>query len=280
MAEAPLLRHYARMPNLLANGVTLHYEDSGGDGTPIVFSHGLLFSGAMFEAQARALSPQFRCIRYDHRGQGLSENPGDRSHTIEECYTDAVAFIDALGVAPCHFVGLSMGGFVGMRLAARRPELLRSLVVIDSSADAEPKENIGRYRLLTAVARWVGIAPIVSQVMPILFSRTFLGDPSRQVERARWRRFLGANRRTIVRAVLGVIEREGVANELATITLPTLVIVGEEDVATTPEKAERIRDLICDARLVRVAGAGHSSTIEQPEIVSAVIADFLATVRS
>ena len=232
----------------------------------------------MFEAQARALSPQFRCIRYDHRGQGQSADPGGRSHTIEDCYADAVAVIEALGVAPCHFVGLSMGGFVGMRIAARRPELLRSLVVIDSSADPEPKENIGRYRLLTAVARWVGIAPIVGQVMPILFSRSFLGDPSRQGERARWRRFLGANRRSIVRAVLGVIERDGVANELASITLPTLVIVGEEDVATTPEKAERIRGAIRGARLVRVAGAGHSSTIEQPEIVSAAIADFLTTV--
>ncbi len=266
------------MPNLRANGVTLHYEDTGGDGTPIVFSHGLLFSGAMFEAQARTLSPRFRCIRYDHRGQGQSEDPGGRSHTIEASYADAIALIEALGVAPCHFVGLSMGGFVGMRIAARRPELLRSLVVIDSSADAEPEENIGRYRLLTAVARWIGIGPIVGQVMPILFSRTFLGDPSRQEERTRWRRFLGSNRKTIVRAVLGVIERDGVANELATITLPTLVIVGEEDVATTPEKAERIRALIRGARLVRVAAAGHSSTIEQPEIVSDAIADFLATV--
>ena len=262
------------MPKIRANGVDLHYEDSGGNGTPIVFSHGLLFSGAMFEAQSRALSPRYRCIRYDHRGQGQSEDPGGRSHTIEESYADAVAVIEALGAAPCHFVGLSMGGFVGMRLAARRPELLRSLVVIDSSADAEPKENIGRYRLLAAVARWVGIAPIVSQVMPILFSRTFLGDASRQVERARWRRFLGANRRTIVRAVLGVIEREGVASELAAITLPTLVIVGEEDVATTPEKAERIRDAIRGARLVRVAGAGHSSAIEQSEVVNMALADF------
>ena len=268
------------MPTILANGVTLYYEDSGGDGAPIVFSHGLLFSGAMFEAQARTLSARFRCIRYDHRGQGQSEDPGGRSHTIEECYADAVGFIKALGVGPCHFVGLSMGGFVGMRLAARRPELLRSLVVVDSSADAEPKENIGRYRLLAAVARWVGIAPIVSRVMPILFSRTFLRDRSREAERARWRLFLGANRRTIVRAVLGVIEREGVVNELAAITLPTLVIVGEEDVATTPEKAERIRDLIRGARLVRVVAAGHSSTIEQPELVSEAITDFLMAVGS
>src|SRR5205823_2727516 len=125
------------VPMLAVNGVRLYYDDTGGSGEPIVFSHGLLWSGRMFEAQVAALRGRYRCITYDHRGQGRSDVPRARSHDMETVTDDAASLIEALGAAPVHFVGLSMGGFVGMRLAARRPELLRSLVLLETSADPE-----------------------------------------------------------------------------------------------------------------------------------------------
>lgn len=262
------------MAFLDVNGASLYYEDSGGNGVPVLFSHGLLFSGEMFAAQVAALGPSYRCIAYDHRGQGRSGDPGGRVHSIETVTADAEALIGALGLAPCHFVGLSMGGFVGMRLAARRPELIRSLVLMETSADPEPAENVPRYRLLAAVAEWFGIGFVVSRVMPIMFSRTFLTDPARAAERLRWRRALAANPRSIVRAVRGVIEREGIAHELGAVRAPTLVIVGDEDVATLPVKAERIQHLISGSRLERVARAGHSSSIEQPETINRLLLEF------
>jgi pimeloyl-ACP methyl ester carboxylesterase len=267
------------MPHLRVNGTTLYYEDSGGTGEAVVFSHGLLFSADMFEAQVRALAPRYRCIRYDHRGQGRSADPGGRLHDIEDVTNDAESLIRALGVAPCHFVGLSMGGFVGMRLAARHPELLRTLTLLETSADPEPEENVPRYRLLALVSRWIGLRAVIGRVMPILFSRSFLADPSRAAERALWRNRLASNRRSIVRAVHGVIERRGVAGELPLVRVPTLVIVGEEDVATVPAKAERIHALIPGSALVRIAGAGHSSCIEQPERVNEELGSFLASVE-
>ena len=266
------------MPLLSVNGTTLYYEDSGGPGDVVLFSHGLLFSSAMFEAQVRALVPRYRCIAYDHRGQGRSADPGGRRHDIEDVTLDAVSLIHRLAVAPCHFVGLSMGGFVGMRLAARHPELLRSLTLLETSADPEPEQNVPRYRLLAFVARWFGLRAVTGRVMPILFSRTFLADSTRAAEREWWRARIASNRRSIVRAVYGVIERRGVAEELAKVRVPTLVIVGEEDVATAPAKAERIHALIAGSRLVRIAAAGHSSCIEQPEQVNRAIGDFLASV--
>jgi pimeloyl-ACP methyl ester carboxylesterase len=198
-----------------------------------------------------------------------------RYRELDGLVRTVAAGIRSLGIAPCHFVGLSMGGFVGMRLAARHPGLLRSMTLLETSADPEPDENVPRYRMLALVARWLGLRVVVSRVMPILFSRSFLADPSRATERALWRERLAANRRSIVRAVYGVIERRGVAEELPEVRLPTLVIVGEEDVATVPAKAERIHALIPGSRLVRIAGAGHSSAIEQPERVNAAIAEFL-----
>jgi 3-oxoadipate enol-lactonase len=264
------------MPIADLDGVSLYYEDSGGDGPPVLFSHGLLMSSAMFAAQIAALSPRYRCIAYDHRGQGRSADPGGRIHTIDECYEDAVKLIDRLGVDPCHFVGLSMGGFVGMRIAARRPGLLRSLVLLETSADPEPEENVGRYTLLNAFARWLGIGAVVSRVMPIMFGRHFLTEPSRAVERDLWRQRLARNGRHIVRAVRGVIERTGVADEITRVRIPTLVLVGDQDVATPRPKAERIVSLIPGATLTIIPNAGHSSSVEQPEFVTAAIAAFIA----
>jgi pimeloyl-ACP methyl ester carboxylesterase len=270
--STPSARH------LTVNGTSLWVEDSGGNGPPILFSHGLLMSGRMFDAQVAALRAHYRCIRWDHRGQGRSADVDGRVITIEQVTDDALALIRALGLPPVHFVGLSMGGFVGMRLAARHPELIRSLTLLDTSADAEPAENVPRYRLLNTITRWIRLRWVVGRVMPIMFGRTFLTDPAKAAARAHWRDQLVGNRRSIYRAVNGVVEREAVAHELANVRCPTLVLVGEEDVATVPAKAERIRDLIAGAELVRIPGAGHSSSVEQPEAVTVAMARFLERV--
>ena len=261
--------------HLTVNGTALWVEDAGGDGPPLLFSHGLLMSGRMFDAQVAALQGRYRCIRWDHRGQGRSADVSGRAISIEQVTDDAVALIRALALPPAHFVGLSMGGFVGMRLAARHPELLRSLTLLDTSADAEPAENVPRYRLLNALTRWLGIRWVVGRVMPIMFGRTFLSDPAKAADRAHWRAQLAGNRPSIYRAVNGVVEREAVAPELGKIRCPTLVLVGEEDVATVPAKSERICALIAGAELVRIPGAGHSSSVEQPAAVTAALDAFL-----
>jgi 3-oxoadipate enol-lactonase len=264
------------MPMLDVNGTQLYYEDSGGDGEPILFSHGLLWSTELFAPQVEALRGRYRCIAYDHRGQGRSDKPPGRSVEIETVYEDAVALIARLGLAPCHFVGLSMGGFVGMRLAARRPELLRSLALLETSADPEPPENAPRYRAMATVARFLGLRFVAGRVMPIMFGKSFLTDPARAAERSAWRKRLLHNERSIYRAVNGVIDRKAVAQELYRIRTPTLVLVGEEDRATVPAKAEAIHARIAGSRLVRLPRGGHSSTVEEPELVNAALSAFLA----
>jgi 3-oxoadipate enol-lactonase len=136
----------------------------------------------MFDAQVALLKERYRCVAFDFRGQGRSEVTRS-GYDMETLYEDAVALMEQLGCAPCHFLGLSMGGFIGLRLAARRPELLRSLMLLETSADPEPSGNVAKYRQLTFVARWFGLGLVVDRVMPVMFGRTFLTDPARTLER-------------------------------------------------------------------------------------------------
>ena len=267
------------MPDISINGARLHYEIHGEGPETVFFAHGLLWSSAMFERQVDALKDRYRCVTFDFRGQGQSEM-APAGYDMDTLAEDAAALIEALDAAPCHFVGLSMGGFVGMRLAIRRPELLRSLVLLETSADPEPPESARQYRLLNFVARWFGLGLVAGRVMPIMFGAPFLTDPERADLRTAWRERLVANHKVgITRAVKGVVERDGVYDQLDQITVPTLVVVGEEDAATPPPKAERIAARIPDAELVVLPRAGHTSTVEEPEAVNAALESFLKTPR-
>ncbi|MEO8548698.1 MAG: alpha/beta fold hydrolase [Kofleriaceae bacterium] len=262
------------------NGTRLHVEDTGpgSSGETIVFSHGLLWDTSLFAPQIAALRSEYRCIAWDHRGQGKSASDHRHCIGIELVTQDAIALLAALAPGPVHFVGLSMGGFVGMRIAARRNTLLRSLVLIETSADPEPTENIGRYRMLTNVVRVLGPRVVGKRVAQIMLGRTLLTDPDRKGELATYIATM-SQRRDIWRAVNGVIDRAGIADELSRIDLPTLVMVGDEDVATVPAKADALVAAIRGARLVVIPRAGHSSTVEQPARVTAGIQDFLADNR-
>ncbi|HWO20427.1 MAG TPA: alpha/beta fold hydrolase [Kofleriaceae bacterium] len=268
------------MSTIEVNGTRLYYEDTGpgSTGETIVFSHGLLWSAEMFEPQIAALRGRYRCIAWDHRGQGRSAEDHRNTIGIELVWHDAMHLIEQLvgPRTPVHFCGLSMGGFVAMRTAAFRPELVRSLLLLETSADPEPLENVGRYRMLTRAVRLFGPRVVMSRVLPIMLGQAILTDPARRGEVERFAGLM-SRRRDIWRAVNGVIDRAAVHGELQRITAPTLILVGEEDVATRPEKSERLAAGIRGSKLVRIPRAGHSSTVEEPASVTAAIESFLST---
>jgi pimeloyl-ACP methyl ester carboxylesterase len=169
-----------------------------------------------------------------------------------------------------------MGGFVGMRLAFRYPELIKSLALLDTSADPEPAAVVTKYKLLNFVARWFGMRVVVGQVMPIMFGQTFMNDTAREEEKKKWREVIVANDRMgVSRTLLGFVDRESVHKECMQITIPTLIIVGDKDVATPPENAQRLRNQIPDSKLVIIANSGHMSPIEEPEAVAEALEAFL-----
>ncbi len=264
------------MPKISINQVVYHYTDTEKGEEVIFFSHGLLWSGFMFHKQVQFLKDRYRVITYDHRGQGQTQ-ASEGGYDMDTLFEDAVGLIQTLCPnQKVHFVGLSMGGFIAMRLAARRPDLLKSLILMETSADAEPPENVSKYRTLNTVVKWIGTWAVVGKVMPIMFGQKFLNDPVRKTEREEWKTQMKLCKVPgINRAVAGVIERKPIYNELINIKTPTLIMVGTQDVATVPAKAERIQAQIKDAELVYIEGAGHTSSIEEPEQVNATIETFL-----
>lgn len=271
------------MPVHEVDGASIAYTDTGAptehpDAPTIVFGHGLLFSGWMFHPQVDALRERFRCVTIDWRGQGAT--PATRSgYDMDTLTGDAVALIESLGVGPVHYVGLSMGGFVGQRIAARHAALLRSLTLLDTSADPEPRFSAAEDLAMAAVYPLIGVGPLFPIVAGLMFGPVFRRDPSAAPTIAEFRtRLERCDRRGIARAVRGVALRKPVYGELDRINVPTLVIVGADDKPTPPAKAKRIADRVPGARLEIVPDCGHSSTVEQPAAITELLSDFLASV--
>lgn len=265
------------------NGIQLNITDSGPppgkpDAPVLVLGHGLLFGTSMWRHQVDVLRSSYRCVAVDWRGQGATPATPD-GYDMDTLYADLVALIEHLDVGPVHYAGLSMGGFVGQRLAARRPDLVRSLVLIDTSAGPEDPEKVRKYRLMAGVYGIFGFKPLQSQVAPIMFSPAFLLTDQGRATVDTWvAELAGQDRKGVKKAIRGVTDRLPVEDEIRSITAPTLVVVGSDDPATPVAKAERIAAAIGGSRLDVLAGVGHVSALEDPARINALMTDFLASV--
>lgn len=266
------------MSKVNVNNVELYYQSVGNGSETLFFSHGYLMNNTMFNGQIDALKSQLRCVAYDHRGHGQSEVTKD-GYELDNLVTDAISLIEAQDVGPVHFVGMSTGGFVGMRVALRRPELLKSLVLMDTSAEAENDTALKQYNMLLWMVKYVGWWAVIGQVMPLLFHKSFLEDGSRKAEVKQWKDIVtGHEKKGIVPFGKGIFARDSVLERLAGLSLPTAVVVGEQDVATTPEYAQRIADVIPNTKMYTIPDAGHSAAVEKPTTVADAMRDFYTSV--
>ena len=187
---------------------------------------------------------------------------------------DTAALIRLLGCAPCHFLGFSMGGFVGMRLAVEYPELLHSLILVGTSASPEPHSL--RFRLLCWLAWLFGPRAVTRWLMPVQFGHAFLNDPQRAEERHLWYERMATNDRLgSIRAADGVIGRPDYSSHLTRVHVPTLIVAGEADRAAPPAEAEKLHMLIAGSGLELIPGAGHAVPIEEPAALSKMVRLYL-----
>jgi pimeloyl-ACP methyl ester carboxylesterase len=253
------------------NGADLFYEDTGGGGATALFLPGLAWGTLVFRAQVAALEGQYRCVAVEPRGQGRSEVTKD-GYELDNLALDASALIDHLGLAPCHLVGHSLGGSVAVRVAARRPEVVRSLAMLNATADEDPIWDRILFRGLSYLVEGFGMGRVDDRLVDTMFGQTFLNDPARVGQREEARnQFLSNDSTGIARAVRGWLRSPAVMAELPKVAAPTLVVAGEEDAVVKPDRSRQVAEGVQHGHFLLLPKCGHSSPFEAPGQVNSAL---------
>lgn len=257
---------------ITANGIGVHYTLNGPASAPVVMlSHSLATTLAMWEPQIAALAARYRVLRYDTRGHGGTDAPAG-PYTLDLLAEDARGLLQALDIRRVHFVGLSMGGMIGQMLGVKCPEVLRSLVLCDTSsrvpAEARPTWD---ERIRTAETQ--GMEPLVASTIARWFTAPYVEAHPEVVEPVR-----AMIRRTPPQGFAGcgqAIKMLDLTDRLQAIRTPTLVIVGEDDLGTPVAASRAIQERIPGSGLAILPSAAHLSNIEQAEAFTKALLDFL-----
>ncbi|HZD01042.1 MAG TPA: alpha/beta fold hydrolase [Actinomycetes bacterium] len=245
-----------------------------GEGTPVVLLHAFPLDSRMWLPQIEALSG-YQAIVPDLRGFGAA-----RAHAVDVAHMDLLAddvarLLDARKLDQVILCGLSMGGYVALAFARRHRNRLGGLVLCDTRAAADSEEAAAA-RLAMAervLAEGAGFLP--ETMVPRLLGQTSREQRPDLVERVK-EIILDQDPRGIAGAQRGMAARPDSTPVLAEVTVPTLVIVGDEDELTGPEEGRALATGIRDALLVQVEGAGHLVSLEQPAPVNEALLDFIA----
>lgn len=261
-----------------AAGTTFHVDDTGeSDLVPVVALHSLFLDNRMFDALVDQGRGRYRFVLPEFRGQGRSAPATRGIVTMEEAAGDVAAVLDQLGISSAHVVASSMGGDVAARLAAYRPDLVRSLVFLGSSVRREPPEAEEAYVALSEDVRQNGFTgERLDMLVRVMFGESTRNDPAKKAMLDLWTERLAALPTSLTAAMLGVMLRHDAVALLGDIMAPTLVISGEECWVRPPDWAAELAEGIDGAELVMLPGTGHSPLLEQPDVVIARILDFLA----
>ncbi len=264
------------MPDLEVDGRRTRYLDEGGGEPVVCFIHGFPFESAMWRPQLDHLVARgHRCIAPDLYGFGASEVPAERTDYTISGYADQVAgLLDALDPGPVVLAGLSMGGYIALDLVFRRPELVGALVLADTRAEADTDE--GRQRRADQQTFLAGGGERSSLAEGMLDAIIGKRGPERERAIRTVRAFMLA---APVEAWIGALEamrtRADVTARLGGITVPTLVLVGEDDALTPVPAATTLAEGIPGAHLVVLPDVGHVSNLEGPHEFTMALERFL-----
>lgn len=241
----------------------------------LVLLHGFPLSREMWVEQLATIGCSYRVIAPDLRGHGESESP-DGAYTMDEMADDVVELLDRLEVKqPVVLGGLSMGGYVALSLVLRHPGRVRGLMLFDTRAAADsPEAAKGREEMALAVLREGSARWMIETMVPRLFGKTTLEKHPQRVEP-----MLAVMERTSPKGIAGALRgmaiRADRRGDLARITVPTLVLVGADDVISPPSEARELAAAIPHARLEVIPAAGHLSPYENPAAANDAIVRFL-----
>ncbi len=236
----------------------------------LVLSHALGTSMAIWEPQLPRLSHDFRVVRYDHRGHGRSPVPPG-PYQIRDLGRDLLTLLDRLELGRVSFCGISLGGMVGLWLAAHEPARLDRLVICGAAARMPHPED---YAARAGKVRRDGMASVADAVLARWFTPTFMGSHQNTVDSIRT--LLVSTPAEGYAATCEALAAMDQREDLQRILAPTLVIAADQDQSTPPEQSREMAERIPGARLAMIPAASHLASIEQPEAVTDRILEHLS----
>ena len=257
----------------LVDDASIAYDDVG-TGLPVVFLHAFPLNRTMWEPQISALVAESRCISIDVRGFG--ESTASPPLSMDRYADDVAAVLDALQIQRAVVVGLSMGGYVAFAMWRRHRERIRGLVFADTRAGADTIEIAERRRELIDIAETQGSTAVANRQIAGLVGKT-TRDKRPDIYDAVHRMIAEASIEGITGALEAMIARPDSTETCATIDVPTLVVVGDEDVPTPVKEARTLASLIAGSRLEILTQSGHLSNVERPAAFNTVVSEFLAS---
>lgn len=253
------------------DGTGIGYDDIG-RGHAVVFLHAFPLDRTMWAPQTSALAGRYRCLAIDARGFG--ESPATPPFDMDRYADDVVAVLDAAGVERASVVGLSMGGYIAFALWRRHPQRVRGLVLADTRATADAPDTRARREELIDLARTAGPNAVAErQLVGVLGKTTRERRPDIVATVRAMMTRAGVD--GSVGALQAMLARPDSTPILPTISVPTLVIVGDEDPITPPKEARAMSNGIRESRVEILSGAGHLSNLERPAAFNAVLGEFL-----
>lgn len=258
------------MPFIEANGVRIRYRLEGKPGAPVVvFSNSLGTNLSMWDPQVSALRDEFRILRYDTRGHGLSAVPPG-PYTQDQLGVDILALMDALEIRQARFCGLSMGGQVGIWLGANAPDRVARLVLCDTAAHIGNPEI---WSARVAAIRAGGMPAIVSGVIERWFTSRFIAQSPEMAASVR-RMILDTPPQGYI-ACCEAIRDTDLTEQASRVRAPALVISGTHDPATPPAQGRLLTSMIRGARYLEL-DASHLSNIEAAAQFTSAVREFLS----
>ena len=262
------------MPMTTIGDLAVHYEQTG-QGEPVLLIHGLGSSTEDWEPQVKALAPDFTVITYDVRGHGKTAKPAGR-YSVPQFAEDAARLIRHLGFGPVHVMGLSMGGMIGFQLAVDHPELVRSLIIVNSG----PEMILRTWREKLAIAqRRLIVRMMGMRKMGEVLAGRLLPAPEHAALRDTFADRWARNDKGAYLRVLSALVGWGVSDKLPSIKCRVLVVTADLDYTPVGWK-QAYTSKMPNASLVVIPDSRHMMPIERPELFHAAIIPFLSGVKA
>jgi 3-oxoadipate enol-lactonase len=262
------------------NGQELFFEDTGGDGYPIVMMHGFLMDQSLFDPQVKVLAPTYRCIRFDARAFGQTKWD-TKPFNLYDTASDCVGLMDHLGIKHAVIAGMSQGGYAALRMALKNPERIKALVLMSTWAGVDDEPTKAQFRQMRDT--WASAGPIEPLMEGL--ATVLLGPKDAPGMAANWDAWLPKWRNypanAIVHGMNNLLDRDDISARISEIKHPALSTHGDSDHGMPIALGEQLSKMLPNSQgFVVVAGAAHAANYTHPQVVNTALLNFMKKATS